>query len=165
MPDFCLPAITGEQRGEISSRALSGSAYILYFYPRASTPGCTEQACLVRDSLPSLLAEFPSVPGLRVLGVSPDSLSKLVDFIRKERLDFTLVSDEFHQLAEACGVWKEKKLYGRSYMGIERTTMLVDEHGILRSIKRNIKPREQAIWMKQALEALAVPPRPVASDA
>ncbi|MBE1722825.1 MULTISPECIES: peroxiredoxin [Acetobacteraceae] len=152
VPDFDLAGMgpTGEER--VSSHALRGQPYLLYFYPRASTPGCTTQACDLRDHLAEL--RIPGGDGLRVLGVSPDGVGALEKFILKQALSFTLLSDPDHALAEAYGVWVKKKLYGREFMGIERSSFLVDAEGRLVAFKRKVSPARHVAWVQEALSRL-----------
>ncbi len=131
-PDFTLPSDDG---GDITLSALRGRKVVLYFYPKDDTPGCTVQACDFRDSLPL----FEGVDAL-VLGVSADSLASHAKFRSKFELNFPLLSDGDHRVSEAYGVWKEKKRYGRSFMGIERSTFLIDEAGVVADVWRNVKP-------------------------
>lgn len=116
-----------------------GSPVILYFYPRDDTPGCTTQACGLRDVWSELQAR-----GAVVLGVSPDSPASHVKFKEKYGLPFTLLTDEDHAVAELYGTWVEKRNYGRTYMGIERSTFIVDADGNLARAMRKVKPAEHA---------------------
>ena len=106
-----------------------GQKVVLYFYPKDSTPGCTAQACNLNDNLDALKAK-----GYVVLGVSVDSPKSHKKFIEKYGLGFTLISDEDHSVVEAYGVWVEKSMYGRTYMGTARTTFMIDENGIIQNI-------------------------------
>ncbi|PAC30692.1 thioredoxin-dependent thiol peroxidase [Flectobacillus sp. BAB-3569] len=106
-----------------------GQKVVLYFYPKDSTPGCTAQACNLNDNLDGLKAK-----GYVVLGVSVDSPKSHKKFIEKYGLGFTLISDEDHSVVEAYGVWVEKSMYGRSYMGTARTTFIIDENGVIQDI-------------------------------
>ncbi len=110
----------GERRAEVSSAALKGKPYLIYFYPKANTPGCTRQACGVQEALPQL-----GHLGLEVIGVSPDAIPPIEKFAAKYNLAFPLASDEDHKVAEAYGVWVEKSMYGKTYMGMERSSFLV----------------------------------------
>src|SRR5579875_449137 len=117
-PDFTLP----DQHGEpVTLSSLRGAPVVLYFYPKAGTPGCTTQACGVRDHR----ADYEGL-GARVLGVSPDPVKPIAKFAEKFDLGFTLLSDEDHSVAESYGVWVEKSMYGRTYMANERTTFIID---------------------------------------
>lgn len=126
--------------------ALQGSDVTLYFYPKADTPGCTTEACEFRD-------EHAAFTGLHapVIGVSPDDPPALARFKAKYNLPFTLLSDPEHKAAEAYGVWKEKNLYGRDYMGIERTTFLIGKDGRIRKIFHKVKPKGHAAEVLEAL--------------
>lgn len=106
-----------------------GKKLVLYFYPKDDTPGCTAQACNLRDNLPALQAA-----GYQVLGVSVDDEKSHQKFIKKYNLNFPLLSDTDHQVVEAFGVWKEKSMYGKTYMGTVRKTFLIDENGIIERI-------------------------------
>lgn len=122
-PDFTLPASNGET---VSLHDFAGKNIILYFYPKDMTPGCTTQACDFRDQYESF-----SDLNVVILGVSGDSASRHTKFIEKHGLPFSLLVDEDHKVCEQYGVWKLKKMYGREYMGIERSTFLIDENGIV----------------------------------
>jgi peroxiredoxin Q/BCP len=135
-PDFELESDTGE-RVRLSS--LRGSPVVLYFYPRDDTPGCTTQACGLRDVWSELQAR-----GAVVLGVSPDSPASHVKFKEKYALPFTLLADEDHAVAELYGTWVEKRNYGKTYMGIERSTFVVDADGNLARVMRKVKPAGHA---------------------
>jgi peroxiredoxin Q/BCP len=133
-PDFTLR----DQDGNTVRLAdLRGRNVVVYFYPKADTPGCTTQACGVRDRA----GEYSAADAV-VLGVSPDPPEKLRKFADKHGLDFTLVSDEDHATAEAYGVWVEKSMYGRTYWGNERTTFVIDPDGRIAAILRKVKPAE-----------------------
>lgn len=120
--------------GTVSLQELRGRKFVLYFYPKDDTPGCTREACAFRDAMP----EFEKL-GVTVIGVSPDSTQKHARFRQKYDLPFTLASDPEHKAAEAYGVWVEKSMYGRKYMGIERSTFLIDEDGRIAAIWRKVK--------------------------
>ncbi|OKP73820.1 peroxiredoxin [Paenibacillus helianthi] len=123
VPDFTLPASTGQN---ISLRDYRGSKVVLYFYPKNMTPACTQEACEFRD------AGDPIARGNAVLlGISPDSLSSHAKFIERNSLPFPLLSDEEHKVSQLFGVWQLKKLYGKEFMGIVRSTFLIDEQGLL----------------------------------
>lgn len=132
------PAFTGkDQNGEKLSLAdFKGKKVVLYFYPQDDTPTCTVQACNLRDNYALLKRE-----GFVVLGVSPDEEKKHKKFEAKYDLPFTLVADPEHKIIDKYGVWGEKLLYGRKYMGIHRTTFLLDEKGIIRKVF--LKPRSK----------------------
>lgn len=133
-PDFEL----ADQDGDLVRLAdLRGRRVVLYFYPRADTPGCTTQACGVRDHQPDYDAA-----GATVLGVSPDGVAAIKRFHDGQGLTFTLLADEDHAVAEAYGVWAEKTRSGRTYWGNERTTFVIDEDGVVREVLRDVKPAE-----------------------
>lgn len=150
-PDFTLPAFGAKGVTECSSQSLKGQIYLLYFYPKAMTPGCTTQACALRDALVDKHGLMGS--GLPVFGVSPDPVKNLRRFYEKEGLNFTLISDEDHKLSESYGVWVSKSMYGRTYMGIERSSFLIDAHGKIMASKYKIRPAEQVEWVKNNLAA------------
>ena len=131
----------------VSSESLAGSRYVLYFYPKDDTPGCTAQACGIRDSW-SRLAET----GVQIFGVSPDSVRSHAKFRAKYELPYRLLSDDGHRLAEAYGVWIEKKFMGRAYMGNERTTFVVGADGRIEAVLPQVKPDAH---VEQLLEAIA----------
>jgi len=133
-PDFTLPDQHG---GEVSLSALPGKTVVLYFYPKADTPGCTTQACGVRDHR----ADYEQA-GAVVLGVSPDPVQRIAKFDEKYALGFSLLSDQDHAVAEAYGVWVEKSMYGRKYMGNERTTFVIGPDGKIREVLRSVKAAE-----------------------
>jgi thioredoxin-dependent peroxiredoxin len=133
-PDFTLP----DQEGQpVSLSGLRGKPVVLYFYPKADTPGCTTQACGVRDHR----ADYEGA-GAVVLGVSPDPVKKIAKFADKFTLGFPLLADEDHAVAEAYGVWAEKSMYGRTYMGNERTTFVIGPDGVITDVFRKVKPAE-----------------------
>ena len=123
-------------QGPLSSEGLQGQAYILYFYPKDMTPGCTTQACDFRDNLERLTSL-----GYQVIGVSPDSLKRHETFQQKHQFSFALIADEDHKLAQTFGVWREKKNYGRTYMGIVRSTFLVNAEGVFEEIQINVRAK------------------------
>jgi thioredoxin-dependent peroxiredoxin len=135
-PSFNLPSDGG---GQVSLDSLKGKRVILYFYPKDDTSGCTAQACEFRDALPRI-----EEAGAVVLGVSPDPVRSHDKFKSKYDLNFPLLSDEDHAVAEAYGVWVEKSMYGRKYMGIERSTFLIDEEGRVARAWRNVKAKGNA---------------------
>ena len=143
-PTFRLKATGGR---EISLAAMKGRPFILYFYPKADTPGCTKEACGFQEALPGL-----GKLGLEVIGVSPDKLPPIEKFAAKYGLAFPLASDPEHKVAEAYGVWVEKSMYGRKYMGAERTTFVIGEDGKVTEVLRKVKPGEHD---KLVLAALA----------
>ena len=135
-PDFTLTADDGAQ---VSLSDFRGKRVALYFYPKADTPGCTRQACAVRDVYPRLEGE-----DVAVIGISPDLPDKLVKFREKHNLPFMLLSDPDHQVAEAYGAWGEKKMFGKTYEGIIRSHFAVDEEGRLMEFKFKVKPEKTA---------------------
>jgi thioredoxin-dependent peroxiredoxin len=120
-------------------KAHAGKTVVLYFYPRDNTPGCTVEACELRDAHKKITSK-----NAVVLGVSPDSAKSHAKFAEKFGLPFELVPDEDHKIAIAYGVWKEKSMYGRKYMGIERTTFIIDSAGRIRKIFTKVKPKGHA---------------------
>ncbi len=145
-PAFTMKASGGR---EVSSAALKGKPYLLYFYPKANTPGCTTQACGVQEALPQL-----GKLGLQVIGVSPDPIPPIEKFAAKYNLTFPLASDEDHKVAEAYGVWVEKSMYGKTYMGMERSSFLVGTDGKIVKLWRKVKPAEHAVQVLEAAKAL-----------
>ena len=133
-PEFALLDQDGET---VRLSDLRGRSVVLYFYPKADTPGCTTQACGVRDRT----ADYESADAV-VLGVSPDPPPKLRKFADKHGLDFTLLADEDHAVAETYGVWVEKSMYGKKYWGNERTTFVIDPEGTIATVLRKVKPAE-----------------------
>jgi len=144
-PDFTLPSDGG---GQVRLSALRGRKVVLYFYPKDDTPGCTTQACDLRDELP----RFDGA-GAVVLGVSPDPVASHARFREKYGLNFPLLSDEDHAVAEAWGVWKEKSMYGKTYMGVERSTFIIDEDGVVMEAWRKVRPEGHAQRVAAALGA------------
>ena len=147
-PDFSLPTDGG---GKASLKALKGKKVILYFYPKDDTPGCTTEACSFRDAMPDF-----SKAGATVIGVSKDSVARHDKFKAKYELPFTLVSDEDGTLCEAYGVWQEKKNYGKSYMGIVRSTFLIDEKGKVAGVWRNVRVKGHADAVLDAAKKLVL---------
>jgi thioredoxin-dependent peroxiredoxin len=144
-PDFELPSDDGE-RVRLSS--LRGKPVVLYFYPKDDTPGCTKQACGIRD----VYGDFRE-RGAVVLGVSPDDEASHVRFKEKYSLPFALLADPGHEVAEQYGVWKERNLYGKKSMGIERSTFVIDADGNVKKAMRRVKPDIHAGQVLEALEA------------
>jgi peroxiredoxin Q/BCP len=130
------PAFTAtiENGSTINLSDYKGKKLVLYFYPKDDTPGCTAQACSLRDGYNSFIGK-----GYDILGVSPDSVKKHVKFIEKYSLPFSLIADEDHAVSEAYGVWGEKKFMGRAYMGVTRTTFVIDENGRIERIIKDVK--------------------------
>jgi peroxiredoxin Q/BCP len=143
-PDFTLADQEGNQ---VSLSELRGKPVVLYFYPKADTPGCTTQACGVRDHR----ADYEGA-GAVVLGVSPDAVRDVAKFDQKYGLGFPLLADEGHKVAEDYGVWVEKSMYGRKYMGNERTTFVIAPDGTIKSVLHKVKPSEHD---ERVLAALA----------
>lgn len=137
MPDFTLPTDGG---GTLSRAALAGRRIVVYFYPKDLTPGCTKEAEAFRDAA----AEYAAA-GVTVIGVSPDSVASHDKFKAKHALDFTLIADRDTTLAQAFDVWVEKSMYGKKYMGVERSTFLIDEGGTIRRVWRKVKVEGHAI--------------------
>lgn len=131
----------------VSLKDLRGQKVVLYFYPKDDTPGCTKEACSFRDAF----AKFKK-RGIAVLGVSPDSEASHKKFETKYKLPFTLLADKDHAIADAYGVWGEKKFMGRTYMGVQRTTFLIDEKGKIKKVFEKVKPEDHA---SEVLEAFA----------
>jgi peroxiredoxin Q/BCP len=135
-PDFELKTDTGDM---LKLSDLRGRQVVLYFYPKDDTPGCTTQACGIRD----VYGEFERA-GAVVLGISPDGESSHVKFKKKFGLPFTLLADEGHQVADDYDVWKEKTYMGRTFMGVERSTFVIAEDGTVKKILRQVKPATHA---------------------
>jgi thioredoxin-dependent peroxiredoxin len=148
-PDFELPDQDGNP---VKLSGLRGGPVVVYFYPKAETSGCTVQACGVRDHR----ADYERA-GARVLGISPDPPAKLEKFHDKQDLNFTLLADEDHAVAEAYGVWVQKSMYGRTYWGNERTTFIVDSAGRVADVLRKVKPAEHDERVLKALEGTSSP--------
>jgi len=128
------------QNGETKSLShYAGKKLVLYFYPKDDTPGCTAEACSLRDNYKDLIAK-----GYAILGVSPDNEAKHQKFIAKYNLPFDLLADTDNAVALAYGVWVEKSMYGRKYMGIARTTFVIDEHGNLAEIIEKVDTKNHA---------------------
>jgi thioredoxin-dependent peroxiredoxin len=145
-PDFALDGVNEEGVVNVRLSRLRGRPVVLYFYPKDETPGCIRQACGIRDEWASFRAA-----GAVVLGVSTDDLDSHRRFIDHHSLPFTLLSDPDHEVAEAYGVWQEKSLYGRRFWGIERSTFVVDETGLIRALRRRVRPGDHAEWVLEVL--------------
>ena len=143
------PLVLGvdEAGNEIALAAFKGRKLVLYFYPKDSTPGCTAEACSLRDGMEEL-----SAAGYAVVGVSADSAASHIRFKEKQQLNFPLVADTGRALIEAFGVWGEKKMAGRVYMGIKRTTFVIDEEGIIERVITKVDTKNSA---KQILETIS----------
>ena len=148
-PDFTLPADDGSS---VSLKSLRGHTVVLYFYPKDDTTGCTRQACDFRDGFP----RFKKSDAI-ILGVSPDSVKSHVKFKSKYKLPFTLLADTDHAVCEEYGVWKEKSMYGRKYMGVERSTFIIDAKGKLVREFRKVSADGHADMIAAALAELASP--------
>ena len=149
--DHPAPAFsTLNQNSEtVTLDSLKGKKVVLYFYPKAMTPGCTVQACGIRDTR----AEYDALNTV-VLGISPDAPARLQRFIDKQELNFDLLSDEDHSIAEAYGVWAMKKFMGREFMGVHRVTFIIDENGVLREIMKKVKTKSHHDDLLEILRAL-----------
>jgi peroxiredoxin Q/BCP len=139
---------TTDANGEtVSLKDLRGQKVVLYFYPKDDTPGCTKEACSFRDEFATFKKR-----GITVLGVSPDNEKSHKRFETKYKLPFTLLADTDHAIAESYGVWGEKKFMGRTYMGVQRSTFLIDEKGKIKKVFEKVKPEDHA---SEVLEAFA----------
>jgi len=145
-PDFELPDQDGNH---VKLSDFRGQPVVVYFYPKAATPGCTVQACGVRDHR----ADYAK-RGATVLGISPDPVAKVKKFHDKEGLNFALLADEGHEVADAYGVWVEKSMYGKTYMGAEPTTFVIDSDGKVAEVLRKVKPAEHDELVLKALEEI-----------
>ncbi len=129
-PDFTLPSDTGQ---EVKLSGLRGKPVVLYFYPKDDTPGCTKEACAFRDRSADLKDQ-----GAVVLGVSPDDMASHGKFRDKYSLNFPLLADDGHEVAERYGAWREKNMYGKTSMGIQRATFLIDREGTVRKVWKKV---------------------------
>jgi len=145
-PDFSMPATGGQA---VSLKALKGKPFVLYFYPKADTSGCTKEACDFNGAL----RQF-SGKGVTVIGVSKDPMTRLEKFAAKYDLSFPLASDEGGDITERFGAWVEKSMYGRKYMGIDRSTFLVDAKGVVRKSWRKVKVPGHVAEVLAAAKAL-----------
>lgn len=145
-PDFEMPASGGHK---VSLKAMQGKPFLLYFYPKADTPGCTREACAFQEALPQL-----GRIGLAVIGVSKDAMRPIEKFAEKFGLTFPLASDKDTQVAEAYGAWVEKSMYGRKYMGMERSSFLIDKSGCIARVWRKVKVDGHAKEVMDAAKAL-----------
>ena len=146
VPSFSLPADDGTT---VTRESLAGKNVVLFFYPKDNTPGCTKEACDFRDAFPRF-GEINAV----VLGVSPDSLDSHRKFKKKQDLPYRLLSDEGHHLADTFGVWKQKSMYGFKFMGIERTTVIIDRKGRVARIFPKVKVPGHVQEVEKAIRAL-----------
>jgi peroxiredoxin Q/BCP len=143
-PDFSA----NDQNGKtISLSDLAGKNIILYFYPKDDTPGCTAEACSFRDNYESLLAE-----GIEVLGVSTDDEKSHLKFIGKHNLPFSLIADTEKKIVEAYGVWVEKNMYGKKYMGVARKTFVIDKNGMILKIIEKVDTKNSSAQVLEALK-------------
>lgn len=146
-PDFTLPCDGGE---DIALSSFKGQKVVLYFYPKDDTPGCTAESCDFRDNIKS----FEKI-GVQIIGISKDSVAKHDKFKAKYQLNFPLASDENSDVCERYGVWTEKSMYGKKYMGIERSTFLIDEQGKIAAIWRKVKVPGHVEEVRQAIQDIA----------
>lgn len=142
-PDF---EVKDDQSNTVHLKDLKGKNVVLYFYPKADTPGCTKESCEFSAASPSFAGKNTAV-----VGVSPDAVDAQAKFKAKYGLTFPLLADADHKIAEAYGVWKEKSMYGKNYMGVDRTTFLIDTEGKIKQIFEKVKPEGHA---EQVLAAL-----------
>lgn len=145
-PDFTLPDQNGNQ---VTLSSLRGETVVLYFYPRADTPGCTTQACGVRDHR----ADYAKA-GAHVIGISPDPVDAVAKFADKFDLDFTLLADADHAIADAYGTWVEKSMYGKKYWGVQRATFLIDAEGRIAKVFPKVSPKTHDTVVLEALAEL-----------
>jgi peroxiredoxin Q/BCP len=149
-PDFTLPDQDGNP---VTLSELRGQPVVIYFYPKADTPGCTTQACGIRDHR----ADYERA-GVKVLGVSPDPVTAVQKFARKYTLDFELLADEDHAVAELYDVWGEKKMYGKTYMGVQRATFVIDPDGKVARVFPKVSPKTHDELVLEALGELDFKP-------
>jgi peroxiredoxin Q/BCP len=153
-PDFTLPAIgsnTVVENGQVQLSTLRGHTVVLYFYPKDDTPGCTAEACAFRDANQEMQKR-----GIVVLGVSADDIASHQRFADKYGLSFPLLSDTDIAVSQLYGVWKEKNMYGKKYMGVNRETFLIDKEGIVRKIWHKVKAAEHAQEVLDTIESLGL---------
>lgn len=151
-PDFTLPAVGSDdvvKNGQVHLRELNGRTIVLYFYPKDDTPGCTKEACSFRDANHEMQKR-----GIVVLGVSTDSVDSHNKFTEKYGLPFPLLSDTDTTVSQLYGVYGEKNMYGKKYMGVNRETFLIDKDGIVRKIWHKVNPEEHANEVLETVEAL-----------
>ncbi len=140
-PSIILP---DQRETTVDVSAMAGRKVLIYFYPKADTPGCTTQSCGLRDVA-------GQIGDTIIIGISPDKPSKLAKFDEKYSLGFTLLADEDHAVAESFGVWVEKSMYGRKYMGIQRSAFLIDENGLIERAWPKISPKDTPTELLKAL--------------
>jgi peroxiredoxin Q/BCP len=145
-PDFTLPDQNGQP---LALSDLRGQRIVLYFYPRADTPGCTAQACGVRDHA----TDYDDIDA-RVIGVSPDPVAAVRKFADKYDLGFTLLADSDHAVADAYGTWGEKRMYGKTYMGVQRATFIIDPEGRIAKVFPKVSPKTHDDVVLEALASL-----------
>jgi len=145
-PEFCLP---NQDDIEICLRDLKGKWIVLYFYPKDNTPGCTTEACEFTEAAP----DFSKLNAI-ILGVSADSTKKHRNFIEKKELGITLLSDEETTMMQEYGVWQQKKNFGKEYMGIVRSTFIIDPEGVVKAVFEKVKVKEHVAKVKAQLESL-----------
>ena len=148
-PLFTAPVIGGEYQEEttLSLADLQGETVVLVFYPKDNTPGCTTQGCEMRDDWSELSQQA------KIFGVSIDSIKSHQKFIDKQELPYPLIADEDKAIVEAYGVWVEKSMYGKTFMGTERTTFIIDPEGNLKTILKKVQPKKHLTLLKEALES------------
>ena len=153
-PDFTLPAIGNDdvvKDGQVQLSTLKNRVTVLYFYPKDDTPGCTAEACSFRDANHEMQKR-----GVVVLGVSADDLSSHQKFAEKYSLSFPLLADTDTKVSQLYGVWKEKNMYGKKYMGVNRETFLIDKEGIVRKIWHKVKADGHAQEVLKIIESLGL---------
>jgi len=144
-PDFKVADQDGKQ---VSLADFAGKKIIIYFYPKADTPGCTTESCNLRDNYEDLMGK-----GFEIIGVSPDTQQKQKKFVEKYYLPFTLLADENKEVIKAYGAWGLKKLYGREYEGLLRTTYVIDEKGEIEQVFTKVKTKDHTAQILQAMES------------
>ncbi len=145
-PDFKLPASTGS---EVSLKDYRGKPVVIFFYPKADTPGCTTEACGFRDATPDYEAA-----GVSVIGISPDPVKAVTKFAEKFNLPYPLLADEDHKICDVYGVWQEKSMYGKKYMGAARTTFIVGGNGKIARVFEKVKPDGHDAEVLEAAKAI-----------
>jgi peroxiredoxin Q/BCP len=153
-PDFTLPAIGSDnvvKNGQVQLTALRGHTTVLYFYPKDDTPGCTAEACSFRDADHEMQKR-----GVVVLGISADDIASHQKFAGKYGLTFPLLADTDTTVSQRYGVWKEKNMYGKKYMGVNRETFLIDKDGIVRKVWPKVKPEGHAQEVLETVESLGL---------